>query len=110
MEQVDLSRSEGHTEGNRDGRWDIVRQERGVYDILGGPIAVIGGKATDEQIEFVVGTRRDDGHHGTKMTTANAYLIADAPAIRAELIAARDRIAGLEAAAAWRPISEAPRD
>jgi hypothetical protein len=27
-----------------------------------------------------------------------------------ELIAARDRIAGLEAAAAWRPISEAPRD
>jgi hypothetical protein len=37
---------------------------------------------------------------------ANARLFVDAPLIRAELIAARERIAQLEAAAAWRPISE----
>jgi hypothetical protein len=37
---------------------------------------------------------------------SNACLIEDAPLIRAELIAARERIAQLEAAAAWRPISE----
>jgi len=90
MTPVDLSRSKDHSAGP----W---RKS-------------IHGKA------FIIEAR--DGENGSfilaelvsysRRTEADGNLIEDAPLIRAELVRARERIAQLEAQAAWRPIADAP--
>jgi hypothetical protein len=52
---------------------------------IGSPIAIVGGEATGEAVEFVVGRLCDYGPHGDEQTEANARLIAAAPDLLAAL-------------------------
>ena len=62
------------------GPWHLERQHpEEVTTAIGEPIAVIGGEATGEAVEFVVGRCCDFGPHGNEQTEANARLIAAAP-------------------------------
>ena len=48
---------------------------------IGGPIAIVGGEKLGEKVGFIIGTLSDWGPHGIEQTTANADLIAAAPAM-----------------------------
>ena len=62
------------------GPWHLERQREGQqFTAIGEPIAVIGGEATGESVEFIVGRTCDFGPHGADMTEANARLICAAP-------------------------------
>jgi len=62
------------------GPWHCERQTPDAWGTaIGEPIAVIGGEATGEPVEFIVGRCCDWGPHGATQTEANAYLIAAAP-------------------------------
>jgi hypothetical protein len=103
--QVDLTRSEGHSKGEwvwtSDNWLELYRSGVQVSCVLESTIKgpTVYDCACSASIE-----------HSTNAAeaAANKALIEDAPLIRAELIRARERIAQLEAAAAWRPIADAP--
>lgn len=81
------------------GPWRIEKQDPNAdFTAIGGPIAVVGGEATYENIEFVIGESGDWGPHGDAVTTANAYLIAAAP----DLLAACEKlVARIESDIEW---------
>jgi hypothetical protein len=61
------------------GSWSVEQNRGQPSTAIGEPVAVVGGEATGEDVEFVVGRTCDFGPHGTEQTTANARLIAAAP-------------------------------
>jgi len=72
------------------GPWCMEKQSKDACGTaIGEPIAVVGGEATDESVEFVVGRACDFGPHGDLATEANARLIAAAPDLLEACKAAR---------------------
>ncbi len=56
--------------------WHLEKQDPcDMGTAIGEPIAVIGGEATGEGVEFVLGRCCDFGPHGNEQTEANARLI-----------------------------------
>ncbi len=62
------------------GPWELELQKTSaVFTAIGEPVAVVGGEATGEDVEFVIGRLCDYGEHGVEQTTANAHLVAASP-------------------------------
>lgn len=61
------------------GRWSIELQHKGSeWTAIGEPIAVVGGEACGEEVEYVIGRTCDFGPHGVQQTAANAHFIGAA--------------------------------
>lgn len=77
------------------GPWICEKQsDDAVFTAIGETIAIIGGEACEERVEFIVGRSCDYGPHGDAQTEANAKLIAAAPemlSILKRIIAVDDR-------------------
>lgn len=62
------------------GPWTLEQQRENQWGTaIGEPVAVVGGEATGEPVEFVIGRTCDFGPHGADMTEANARIVWNAP-------------------------------
>ena len=76
MNQPSLVYVASHTPG----KWHCEEQIASQYYTgIGEPVCVVGGEATGEPVEFVIGRSCDYGPHGAVQTEANARLIAACP-------------------------------